>query len=171
MPTIVVVGKGLADGVVEVRDRASGDRVEVPVGDAAGCRARAGAGVSAAVEAVIFDWGGTLTPWHQIDFRDQWLSYARHHARASDRTPEEALELAERIMANEREAWLRIRGDGGSARMAEILAAAGHRLRRPGALGRAGGVRGVLGAAHADRPCRCGRCGKACGTGEFGSGC
>ncbi|MDQ1288542.1 MAG: prolyl-tRNA synthetase [Actinomycetota bacterium] len=35
MPTIVVVGKGLATGVVEVKDRRSGDREEVPVGEAA----------------------------------------------------------------------------------------------------------------------------------------
>lgn len=35
MPTIVVVGRGLANGLVEVRDRASGERVEVPVADAA----------------------------------------------------------------------------------------------------------------------------------------
>jgi prolyl-tRNA synthetase len=35
VPTIVVVGKGLADGVIEVRDRASGTREEVPVADAA----------------------------------------------------------------------------------------------------------------------------------------
>jgi prolyl-tRNA synthetase len=35
VPTIVVVGKGLADGVVEVKDRKSGDRVNVPVVDAA----------------------------------------------------------------------------------------------------------------------------------------
>jgi prolyl-tRNA synthetase len=34
MPTIVVVGKGLADGVVEVRDRRTGERESVPVGDA-----------------------------------------------------------------------------------------------------------------------------------------
>jgi prolyl-tRNA synthetase len=34
MPTIVVVGKGLADGVVEVRDRRSGSRTDVPVDDA-----------------------------------------------------------------------------------------------------------------------------------------
>jgi len=33
VPTIVVVGKGLADGVVEARDRKSGDRRDVPVGD------------------------------------------------------------------------------------------------------------------------------------------
>jgi prolyl-tRNA synthetase len=42
VPTIVVVGKGLADGVVEVRDRATGERVEVPV-----------AGAAAHVEAVV----------------------------------------------------------------------------------------------------------------------
>ena len=36
MPTIVVVGKGLAEGVVEVRSRAEGSRAEVPVADAAG---------------------------------------------------------------------------------------------------------------------------------------
>ena len=31
VPTIVVVGKGLADGVVEVKDRATGERQDVPV--------------------------------------------------------------------------------------------------------------------------------------------
>jgi prolyl-tRNA synthetase len=31
VPTIVVVGKGLASGVVEIKDRRSGDRREVPV--------------------------------------------------------------------------------------------------------------------------------------------
>jgi len=35
VPTIVVVGKGLADGVVEVRDRATGERENVPVAEAA----------------------------------------------------------------------------------------------------------------------------------------
>ncbi|WP_375431240.1 proline--tRNA ligase [uncultured Friedmanniella sp.] len=36
MPTIVVVGRGLADGVVELRDRRSGERRNVPVEDALG---------------------------------------------------------------------------------------------------------------------------------------
>ncbi len=36
MPTIVVVGRGLADGVIEVRDRRSDERREVPVADALG---------------------------------------------------------------------------------------------------------------------------------------
>ena len=35
MPTIVVVGKGLADGTIEVRDRRTGDREDVPVDHAA----------------------------------------------------------------------------------------------------------------------------------------
>ena len=36
MPTIVVVGRGLAEGVIEVRDRRTGERTEVPVDDALG---------------------------------------------------------------------------------------------------------------------------------------
>jgi prolyl-tRNA synthetase len=35
VPTIVTVGRGLADGVVEVRDRASGERQDVAVAEAA----------------------------------------------------------------------------------------------------------------------------------------
>jgi prolyl-tRNA synthetase len=35
VPTIVIVGRGLASGVVELRDRRSGERREVPVQDAA----------------------------------------------------------------------------------------------------------------------------------------
>jgi prolyl-tRNA synthetase len=35
MPTIVTVGRGLAGGVVELRDRATGEREEVPVDEAA----------------------------------------------------------------------------------------------------------------------------------------
>ena len=34
MPTIVTVGRGLAEGVVELRDRATGERRDVPVDDA-----------------------------------------------------------------------------------------------------------------------------------------
>jgi prolyl-tRNA synthetase len=41
MPTVVVVGKGLADGTVEVRDRRSGDREDVPVAEAAAHLVRA----------------------------------------------------------------------------------------------------------------------------------
>ena len=34
VPTIVVVGRGLADGTIEVKDRRSGERREVAVGSA-----------------------------------------------------------------------------------------------------------------------------------------
>ena len=34
IPTIVVVGKGLADGVIELKDRTTGERIDVPVSDA-----------------------------------------------------------------------------------------------------------------------------------------
>ena len=33
IPTIVVVGRGLADGVVEVKDRRTGERVDVSIGE------------------------------------------------------------------------------------------------------------------------------------------
>jgi len=36
VPTIVTVGRGLADGTIEVKDRRTGERVEVPVAEAAG---------------------------------------------------------------------------------------------------------------------------------------
>jgi prolyl-tRNA synthetase len=36
MPTVVVVGRSLADGTIEVRDRRTGDREEIQVADAAG---------------------------------------------------------------------------------------------------------------------------------------
>ena len=36
VPTIVIVGKGLADGVVEIKDRASGERDSVAVEEAVG---------------------------------------------------------------------------------------------------------------------------------------
>ena len=35
VPTIVVVGKGLVDGVIEIKDRSTGDRIEVPADEAA----------------------------------------------------------------------------------------------------------------------------------------
>jgi prolyl-tRNA synthetase len=35
MPTIVTVGRGLAEGVIEIRDRATDERTEVPVAEAA----------------------------------------------------------------------------------------------------------------------------------------
>ena len=32
-----------------------------------------------AIEAVIFDWGGTITPWHTIDHEELWQSVCAPH--------------------------------------------------------------------------------------------
>lgn len=73
------------------------------------------------VQAVIFDWGGTLTPWHTVDLREQWLAYAR----ATHDTDAEVVALADRVLAAEDAAWTRGRSEHSSARMDEILTEAG----------------------------------------------
>jgi len=40
VPTIVVVGKRLVDGMIEIKDRATGDRQEVPLTEALGTLVR-----------------------------------------------------------------------------------------------------------------------------------
>jgi putative hydrolase of the HAD superfamily len=83
--------------------------------------------------AVIFDWGGTLTPWHSVDLEEQWRVFARQiHVEE-----EQALSLAARIVAAEDAAWVRSRTDHSSARLHEILTEAGldgGDLRRDAAL-------------------------------------
>jgi putative hydrolase of the HAD superfamily len=83
--------------------------------------------------AVIFDWGGTLTPWHAVDLQEQWRVFARQvHVEE-----ETALLLAQRILAAEEAAWVRSRTDHSSGRLHEILAEAGvdeGDLRRESAL-------------------------------------
>jgi putative hydrolase of the HAD superfamily len=84
----------------------------------------------ARVRAVIFDWGGTLTPWHTVDLTEQWRSYAREYAP----DPVAAEDAAARIMAAEAAAWKRLRdSDGhGRAHIDDVLAAAGIDLDVPG---------------------------------------
>jgi putative hydrolase of the HAD superfamily len=73
------------------------------------------------LRAVIFDWGGTLTPWHTFDLEEQWRVFAREvHAEE-----EQATSLAARLLAAEAAAWGRGRTDHSSARLHEILAEAG----------------------------------------------
>jgi putative hydrolase of the HAD superfamily len=71
--------------------------------------------------AVIFDWGGTLTPWHAVDLAEQWRVFARQvHAEQA-----QMLSLAARISDAEDAAWVRSRTAHTSARLNEILAEAG----------------------------------------------
>ncbi len=88
--------------------------------------------MSRPVEAVVFDWGGTLTPWHDVDLPEQWRVFAREvHGIpvGSPDVPQEDLDeahrLADRIHATEAEAWRRGREDHSSAALADILDQAG----------------------------------------------
>lgn len=51
------------------------------------------------VRAVVFDWGGTLTPWHDIDLVSQWYAYAEVY------DPEHASALAHRLAEAEIRRW------------------------------------------------------------------
>ncbi len=75
------------------------------------------------VRAVVFDWGGTLTPWHTVDLAEQWRVFAAEY-----HVDDEALarDLAARMAASEDDGWRRGRHDDhASARFEEILAGAG----------------------------------------------
>ncbi|MFM7596831.1 MAG: HAD family hydrolase [Actinomycetota bacterium] len=60
------------------------------------------------VEAVIFDWGGTLTPWHDIDLVDMWLAYAQAFEASDPR------DLAESLAGEERARWQRQQSTSGA---------------------------------------------------------
>jgi len=78
--------------------------------------------MSGTVEAVIFDWGGTITPWHTVDLEEQWRVFAREYHMDD---PALAAGLAARIHAAENEGWKRGRRDGyASARIEDVLAEA-----------------------------------------------
>ena len=55
-----------------------------------------------AVRAVIFDWGGTLTPWHSIDIGELWLKVCARHYPA-----DEAAAAAAAVRAAEMDLWRR----------------------------------------------------------------
>jgi putative hydrolase of the HAD superfamily len=72
------------------------------------------------VRAAVFDWGGTLTPFHTIDLADLWSVAARILA------PDRAGELTSALLEAERESWERVaRGAGvASATLDDLLARA-----------------------------------------------
>jgi putative hydrolase of the HAD superfamily len=84
------------------------------------------------VEAVIFDWGGTLTPWHEVDLPEQWRVFAREvHGIPVDDPDMPAEDLAEaealaaRILEAETAVWQRGRREHTSATLAQVLDDAG----------------------------------------------
>jgi HAD superfamily hydrolase (TIGR01549 family) len=71
------------------------------------------------VDAVIFDWGGTLTPWHTIDLREQWAAYTRV------REPQRADELAGLLLDAETDAWAAARDHQRSGSLDDIFRSVG----------------------------------------------
>lgn len=67
-----------------------------------------------AVRAVVFDWGGTLTPWHDIDLVSQWYAYAEVY------DPEHASALAHRLAEAEIARW-RVQRESAGAESAGAL--------------------------------------------------
>ena len=61
-----------------------------------------------AIDAVIFDWGGTLTPWHDIDLFSQWYVYAEIY------DPPNARALAQQLFDAEADRW-RLQRDSSGA--------------------------------------------------------
>lgn len=71
------------------------------------------------VDAVIFDWGGTLTPWHDLELREMWREICAAHV-----DPERVEAIADALMAAEDELWRRSREEHRSATLDELFALA-----------------------------------------------
>jgi putative hydrolase of the HAD superfamily len=74
----------------------------------------------APVEAVIFDWGGTLTPWHTVDYREEWRSLAA--AVPGERDVEQ---LTTVLLEAASSVWARARDEHRSATFEEVCRLAG----------------------------------------------
>jgi putative hydrolase of the HAD superfamily len=72
----------------------------------------------AEIHAVLFDWGGTLTPWRTIDFAEESRALAAAAVEAGH-------DAHARLAAAVQEVWGRSRDHHTSATVADIFAAAG----------------------------------------------
>jgi putative hydrolase of the HAD superfamily len=77
--------------------------------------------VTATVEAVIFDWGGTLTRWHDVDFHAESLALAQAVVNAHH-DPDE---VTARLLRAGEVVWGRSRDQQQSATVADLFAVAG----------------------------------------------
>lgn len=71
---------------------------------------------------MIFDWGGTLSVWANIDIEDMWRLAARHLA------PDREDELVAALTAIEARSWERVGTDQRSTRLSELLQMASSEL-------------------------------------------
>jgi FMN hydrolase / 5-amino-6-(5-phospho-D-ribitylamino)uracil phosphatase len=74
------------------------------------------------LDAVIFDWGGTLTPWHAVDHYAGWLSYT---STLHPDDPETAASLAKALVAADAARWGRARDEHRAFTTSQVLADAG----------------------------------------------
>jgi len=74
------------------------------------------------IEAVIFDWGGTLTAWHDIDFHAEGRALAAAVVGAEHHHEDE---ITQRLLAAGDEVWGRSRDHQQSATIADLFTAAG----------------------------------------------
>ena len=74
------------------------------------------------VEAVVFDWGGTLATYADVDMIDMWRLAARHLA------PDREDEVCARLVAVEEASWRRIGVDQRSTTLSALLAEASAEL-------------------------------------------
>jgi len=72
------------------------------------------------VQAVIFDWGGTLTPWHSINQEQLWQTICEPHFPVA-----EAATYAAALHAAEQELWEASRSEQRSATMNRLFELAG----------------------------------------------
>jgi putative hydrolase of the HAD superfamily len=72
------------------------------------------------IEAVIFDWGGTLSFYANIELHDMWLLAAEHLARVSGRDP---TELAQRLCQAELRYWQGVKDAQRTGTLGDILSA------------------------------------------------
>ena len=73
-----------------------------------------------AVAAVIFDWGGTLTPWHSIDHHALWRDICAPHFPQA-----EAAAVAAAVLSAENEFWAQCDTEHRSATLDHVFAQAG----------------------------------------------
>lgn len=77
--------------------------------------------MTGAIEAVVFDWGGTLTRWHDVDFHAEALALT---AAVTDAGHDVAVSQA-RLHAANQTIWGRSRDHQQSATIADLFAEAG----------------------------------------------
>ncbi|RLT36160.1 MAG: HAD family hydrolase [Chloroflexi bacterium] len=70
------------------------------------------------IDAVIFDWGGTLAYYAEVELKDMWRLAARHIA------PDREAEVTAQLTAVEVAYWARTETDQRSSTLAELLAEA-----------------------------------------------